>query len=410
MVKYELKKIVSSTGGKIALALMALMVAVGCWICVSDVEWVNEQGDPETGLAAVSKLRAAQKEWTGVLDEEKLTEIIRENQRICATPEAQSKDYRQNDIAYGWKQGIRPVLNMMNYAYSAGFQEYDWYCNESVTPDRAGEFYGNRTKRMKDWLLDKTGSAQYLFNENEKQYLIDQYETLETPFYLDYTEGWKQICYNAPFVIMMAALILGYLCAGIFAGEYRWKADAVFFSARHGRDRAVWAKIKAGLLLVTLVYWGSVLFYTLVGLGILGFDGWSCPLQIDMWKSFYHLTMGKAWLLTVVGGYIGCLFFALLTMWVSAKTRSTVFASMVPFLLVFLPTFLENLNSDWVSKALGLFPHQLLEIYQALRYFYVYDFGIAVKGALEIIPALYLLLSAALVPMMYFRFRKRAAR
>ena len=29
MVKYELKKIVSSTGGKIALALMALMVAVG---------------------------------------------------------------------------------------------------------------------------------------------------------------------------------------------------------------------------------------------------------------------------------------------------------------------------------------------------------------------------------------------
>ena len=410
MVKYELKKIVSSTGGKIALALMALLVAVGCWICVSDVEWVNEQGDPETGLAAVSKLRAAQKEWTGVLDEEKLTQIIRENQRICATPEAQSKDYRQNDIAYGWKQGIRPVLNMMNYAYSAGFQEYDWYCNESVTPDRAGEFYGNRTKRMKDWLLDKTGSAQYLFNENEKQYLIDQYETLETPFYLDYTEGWKQVCYNAPFVIMMAALILGYLCAGIFAGEYRWKADAVFFSARHGRDRAVWAKIKAGLLLVTLVYWGSVLFYTLVGLGILGFDGWSCPLQIDMWKSFYHLTMGKAWLLTVVGGYIGCLFFALLTMWVSAKTRSTVFASMVPFLLVFLPTFLENLNSDWVSKALGLFPHQLLEIYQALRYFYVYDFGIAVKGALEIIPLLYLLLSAALVPMMYFRFRKRAAR
>ena len=410
MVKYELKKIVSSTGGKIALALMALMVAVGCWICVSDVEWVNEQGDPETGLAAVSKLRAAQKEWTGVLDEEKLTRIIRENQRICATPEAQSKDYRQNDIAYGWKQGIRPVLNMMNYAYSAGFQEYDWYCNESVTPDRAGEFYGNRTKRMKDWLLDKTGSAQYLFNENEKQYLIDQYENLETPFYVDYTEGWQQICYNAPFVIMMAALILGYLCAGIFAGEYRWKADAVFFSARHGRDKAVWAKIQAGLLLVTLVYWGSVLFYTLVGLGTLGFDGGSCPLQIDMWKSFYHLTMGKAWLLTVVGGYIGCLFFALLTMWVSAKTRSTVFASMVPFLLVFLPTFLENLNSDWVSKALGLFPHQLLEIYQALRYFYVYDFGIAVKGALEIIPVLYLLLSAALVPMMYFRFRKRAAR
>lgn len=410
MTRFELKKVLGSIGGKIALMLLAAVVCLGCWMCISEVEWVNEQGDPETGLAAVSKLRAAQKEWAGVLDEEKLTRIIRENQRICATPEAQSKDYRQNDIAYGWKQGIRPVLNMMNYAYSRDFQEYDWYCNESVTPEQAGAFYENRTRLMKQWLLDETGTPYHLFNEKERSFLVAQYETLETPFYLDYTEGWKQICYNAPFVIMMAALILGYLCAGIFAGEYRWKADAVFFSARHGRDRAVWAKIKAGFVMVTGLYWVSVLIYSLVGLGILGFDGWNCPLQIDMWKSFYHLTMGKAWLLTVVGGYIGCLFFALLTMWVSAKTRSTVFASMVPFLLVFLPTFLENLNSDWVSRALGLFPHQLLEIYQALRYFYVYDFGIAVKGALEIIPLLYLLLSAALVPMMYFRFRKRTAR
>ena len=407
MVKYELKKILSSTGGKIALALMALLVAVGCWICVSDVKWVNEQGDPETGLTAISKLRDAQKQWAGVLDEEKLREIIRENQRICATPEAQSRDYQENDIAYGWKQGIRPVLNMMNYSYAREFQEFDWYCNESVTPEQAGSFYVNRTKLMKQWLLDETSSPYHLFNENERSFLVAQYETLETPFYLDYTEGWKQVMYNAPFVIMMAALILGYLCAGIFAGEYRWKADAVFFSAKLGRNMAVWAKIQAGFLLVTLVYWGSVLFYTLVGLGILGFEGWSCPLQIDMWKSFYHLTMGQAWLLTVVGGYIGCLFFALLTMWVSAKTRSTVFASMVPFLLVFLPTFLENLNSDWVSKALGLFPHQLLEIYQALRYFYVYDLGFTVKSATELSPILYTVLSLALVPMMYCQFRKR---
>lgn len=410
MVKYELKKVLGSTGGKIAALLLALVVVWGCWMCVSDVKWVNEQGDPETGLTAISKLRQAQSQWAGPLDEERLAQIIRENQRICATPEAQSKDYHQNDIAFGWKQGIRPVLNMMNYAYSAGFQEYDWYCNESVTPDRAGEFYVNRTKRMKDWLLDKTGSAQYLFNENEKQYLIDQYEDLETPFYLDYTEGWEQVCYNAPFVIMVAALILGYLCAGIFANEYRWKADSVYFSARHGRDKAVWAKIKAAFLLVTGLYWASVLLYSLVSLGILGFDGWNCPIQIDLWKSFYQLKLWQAWVLTVVGGYIGNLFFAFLTMWVSARTRSAVFASTVPFLLVFLPSFLDNLNNDTVSKILGLFPDQLLQIYQALRYFYVYDFGVTVKAALEITPVLYALLSAALVPIMYFRFRKRAAR
>ena len=132
MIRYELKKVFASAGGKLAVVLTLLLVLVICYQAVSSVEWVNEAGEPETGFAAISKLRHAQKEWAGILDETRLESIIRENQRLCATPEAQSKDYKQNDIAYGWKQGIRPVLNMMNYAYSADFQEYDWYRNEQV--------------------------------------------------------------------------------------------------------------------------------------------------------------------------------------------------------------------------------------------------------------------------------------
>ena len=410
MTRFELKKVLGSIGGKIALMLLAAAVCLGCWMCISEVEWVNERGDSETGLEAISKLRNAQKQWAGILDTEKLEKIIRENQRICATPEAQSKDYEKNDIAYGWKLGIRPVLDMMNYAYSRDFQEYDWYCNESVTVDQAGDFYSNRTRLMKAWLLDETGSAQYLFNENEQNYLIEQYETLETPFYVDYTEGWTQLLYNSPFVIMAAALILGFLSSGIFAGEYRWKADPVFFSAKHGRDKAVWAKIGAGFWMVTGLYWASVLVYSLVTLGLLGFDGGSCPIQVDLWKSFYHLKLWQAWVLTAVGGYIGNLFFAFFTMWVSAKTRSAVFASTVPFLLIFLPNFLDNLNNDTISKILGLIPDQLLQIQQALRYFNVYDLGIGVFNAMELLLPLYGLLTVVLVPVMYCRFRKRAVK
>ena len=407
MTRFELKKVLGSMGGKIALVLLAAVVCLGCWMCVSEVEWVNEQGDTETGPAAISKLRDAQKQWSGILDQARLTEIIRENQRICATPEARSQDYQQNDIAYGWKQGIRPVLDMMNYAYSRDFQEYDWYCNEHVTPEQAGDFYTNRTKLLKQWLLDETGSAYHLFNEKERAYLLREYGALETPFYVDYNEGWQQVLYYAPFVIMVSALILGYLCAGIFANEYRWKADSVYFSAKHGRDRAVWAKIKAGFLLVTGLYWAAVLVYSLVGLGILGFDGWSCPLQIDLWKSFYRMSLWQAWLLTVTAGYIGNLVFAFFTMWVSAKTRSAVFAGTVPFLLAFVPNFLANLGSDTISKLLGLFPDQLLQVYQALRYFYVYDLGFGVFNAMELQLPLWTLLIMALIPLMYRQFRRR---
>lgn len=407
MVKYELKKIFSTVSNKIALALLAMMVLLSAWMAVSNVEWVNETGDPETGFTAIGKLRSAQKVWSGTLDEERLRQILRENQRIAATPEAQSRDYQQNDIAFGWRQGFRPVLDMVNQAYASGFQEFDWYTNERITPDQAGDFYPNRTRLMTQWLYDETGSAYRLFTEKEKLYLVEQYETLDTPFYYTYAKGWEQLLYNSPFVIMVGALILGYLAAGIFANEFRWKSDAVFFSARHGRDKAAGAKIAAGFVMVTALYWSAVLVYTLLTLGCLGFDGWNCPIQIDLWKVFYHLKLWQAWALTAVGGYIGSLFFVFLTMWVSSKTRSSLFAVTVPFLLIFLPSFLDNLNIDKLSKFLGLFPDQLLQIYQALRYFYVYEIGGKVFNAMTLLMVIYSLLTVVLAPMMYRDFRRK---
>lgn len=407
MVKYEIKKIFSTLSNKIALGLLAMMVLLSAWMAVSNVEWVNETGDPETGFTAIGKLRSAQKEWSGILDEDRLQQILRENQRIAATPEALSRDYQQNDIAYGWRQGFRPVLDMMNQAYASGFQEFDWYTNERITPDQVGDFYPNRTKLMKQWLYDETGSAYRLFTEKEKLYLVEQYETLDTPFYYTYAEGWEQLLYNSPFVIMVGALILGYLAAGIFANEFKWKSDAVFFSARYGRDKAAGAKIGAGFVMVTALYWSAVLVYTLLTLGCLGFDGWNCPIQIDLWKVFYHLKLWQTWVLTAAGGYIGSLFFVFLTMWVSAKTRSSLFAVTVPFLLIFLPSFLDNLNIDKLSKLLGLLPDQLLQIYQALRYFYVYEIGGKVFNAMTLLVVVYSLLTAALAPMMYRSFRHK---
>lgn len=407
MLRYELKKIFGSVSSKVALGLLAAMVLLSVWMAVSSVEWINERGEPETGFSAIGKLQNAQEEWSGTLDEERLRQILRENQRIAATPEAQSRDYQQNDIAFGWRQGFRPVLDMVNQAYASGFQEFDWYTNERITPDQAGDFYPNRTRLMTQWLYDETGSAYRLFTEKEKLYLVEQYETLEAPFYYTYAEGWEQLLYNSPFVIMVGALILGYLAAGIFANEFRWKSDAVFFSARHGRDKAAGAKIGAGFVMVTALYWSAVLVYTLLTLGCLGFDGWNCPIQIDLWKVFYHLKLWQAWALTAVGGYIGSLFFVFLTMWVSSKTRSSLFAVTVPFLLIFLPSFLDNLNIDKLSKFLGLFPDQLLQIYQALRYFYVYEIGGKVFNAMTLLMVIYSLLTVVLAPMMYRDFRRK---
>lgn len=406
MVRYEIKKIFSTFSSKIAVLILVFIVALSSWLAITGVEWINEQGDAETGLAAIAKLKEAQNEWEGELDEEKLRAIILELQRINATPEAQSKDYNQNDIAYGWKQGFMPIRDTMNYTYAANFNSYDFNTADRVSLAAAGDFYSNRMKLLKDYL--NKGDGKDAFSEAEKAYLIQKYEEIETPFYYDYAEGWSQLLYNSPTVIMIGALILGYLVAGIFSNEFKWKSDSIFFTCVHGRKKATIAKIKAGFLVVTGLYWGAILIYTLVTLSVLGVEGASRPIQLGLlWKCPFNFTLLETYLLATVGGYIGNLFFAFLTMWVSAKTRSGIFAVTIPFILIFLPTFLDNLGIESLSNLVGLFPDQLLQVYQVIRYFRVYEIFGTVFMAMSVLPVLYVILSAAMIPIMYREFRTK---
>lgn len=401
-IYYEMKKVFSGTKNRTALLLLALIMGITCYFALN-VSYVNEEGKNETGFAAVAKLRAAQKEWSGYLDEEKIRQVIAENRRICETPQAKSESTVESNIAYGWQQGIAEIRNLLNRSYAAGFRDYDYYRADSLSEAQAGSFYQNRTALLREWLY---GEAAEQFTEAEKTYLIGQYESLETPFYYDYRQGWTQLFEFAPTVVMITMLFLGYLMAGIFSNEFTWRADAVFFSSCYGRNKAVAAKVWAGVGIVTAVYWTVVLLYSAAVLGYLGADGWNCPVQADSigWKFFYHLTTWQEYVLIAVGGYVGCLFMAGLCMLVSARMKSAVLAVIVPFVLIFLPSFLSNLESAAVNKVLGLLPDRLLQVGSALGFYELYTLGGRVIGAVPILLVLYGILAAAVLPLVYWCF------
>ena len=62
---------------------------------------------------------------------------------------------------------------------------------------------------------------------------------------------------------------------------------------------------------------------------------------------------------------------SLLVMLVSAKSKSTVLAVMIPFVLIFIPSFPGNIESSVINKISGLLPDRMLQINIALGYFVV---------------------------------------
>lgn len=411
MVRYELKKIFGSFGGKVTLVLYAAVVVLSCWLAAAGElnvgsVWVNEQGSRETGPAAVKKMQAARAEWTGWLNQDMLTRAVQENARINATPEAQSSDIHQNDIAFGWKQGFDPIRELINRSYSPSFRYYDYYTADGITAIDEHTFYSNRVKLVREWLNDKSDVGESTFTQQEKDYIISQYESLQTPFYMEYHDGWYQLLENGIFIPMLGILILSFALSGIFSGEFKWKADAIYFSTTYGRTKGTSAKIKAGLLLITLLYWAGILVYSLFTLTYLGFGGGNTVIQVRLWKSLYNITMRQAWVLAVSCGYIGNLFLGILTMLISEKTKSAAVAVSMPFIVIFIPVILQG-TVDALSTFASLMPSTLLEFYQHLSTFdLVTVFGKVFRVADLCIP-LYGLLTLILIPILYREYRTK---
>ena len=404
MVKFEIKKVFLRRGNQIAVDLLAVLLCAVCFFA-GNISYVNEAGETETGFQAVKKLREEQKKWSGPLDEAKIRKVIEENNKISQTPEAQSDDFQENDKAFHKKQGFQEIRNLLNYAYAEGFRDYNYFRADSLKPEDASKFYENRIVLLKEWL---SGEGKALFSETEKEYLIKKYESLQTPFFYDYVEGWKQLFLYFPTILMILMLVLGYLISGIFAREFQWKADSILFSSMYGKNKAVSAKVKACFYIVTGIYWCTVLLYTGAVLLYLGADGAFCPIQANSsgWKSFYEMTNMEKYILCAVGGYLGCLFISFLTMLVSGKTKSSVAAVVLPFVLLFLPSFLSNINHPAAAGNLGLLPDRLLQLAQGTANFTLYEIGGKVLDGIFLLFPVYSVFCALLLPVLKRMYRK----
>ena len=399
MLKFEWKKVFSRPKSRIAILIMIAVLIVTSVLTINRVEYVDENGNHSTGISAARELRAAKNEWAGPLTGDVLQEVIAENDKINHSEEAQSNDIEKQDKAYAEKQGISGILSVISSAFSA-YRDFDYFAADNVSSEEVTTLYDRRVSVLKDWL----DSGQENYSQQEKDFLIGQYEDLDTPFYYEYTDGWSALLQNISTFILILALIIGFLTAGIFSDEFQTKADSIFFSTRYGRSRGVLAKAGAGFLITTIFYLVFVFLYTMVVLLILGTDGAGCPIQLEMWRSVYDITFSEAYLFLTAGGYIGTLFASSLAMLVSAVSRSAATAIIVPFIALCALPFLSRVIT--LPGFCTLFPDQLLAIYVDLKESALVEIGGRVMTTAQVILPVYAVVCVILQPLLYGVYRR----
>lgn len=276
MLLFELKKIFLKPINKIIFLILAVVVCVNSYLAIKYVTYINEDGDIITGAAAAQALRKEKNQWAGYVTEDVLLKALEENALINNSKEYLSDDIVENNKAYSKRQGFDDIIEMINRAFCS-FREYNYYRANSVTKKEISSFYDRRTLNLIEWLnLDEQKKH---YSEPKKQFLIEQYKELKTPFYYEYFYGWEALSKYLLSIIMLGVLITGFLVSGIFSDEIQFRADSIFFSTKLGRNKAVTAKIGAGFIVVTAIYWLTILLFSGIVLTVLGADGANCAIQ-----------------------------------------------------------------------------------------------------------------------------------
>ncbi|MCM1149646.1 MAG: hypothetical protein NC319_06130 [Butyricicoccus sp.] len=414
MTRFELKKVFSRRINQIALLVLAALLVAFVVAGVGNVSYYVYDENAEDGLiritghAAAARLRADAEQYEGLLTADALRKVIEDNIEIHSMPQAQSQAIADRNYAYTFSQGYKEIRTLFALAYTP-FNEYDYFAIDGLEPEDAERFYDLRRESFLEW-LELNKDATNMYPEEEQEFILQRYDELEMPLLYRPACGWTELFNKLNSLEIVLVFFLAFLLSGIFTDEARLKTDSIFYSSYHGRGKAVWAKVKAGLIITNGVYWLSVLALSTALLFALGASGWDCPIQAvgSNWKSIYNITVLREYFLILLCGWAGVSVIAMITMLVSAKTSSATLSVAVPFLLIFLPQLIaEFVNVNDVTKLLGLLPDHLLQVNTVIKTYNLYSVGGHIFAELELTPWLHLALSALLLPLLYRVYRSK---
>ena len=396
IVKYEIKRVFAKRLNRFLLGVAFAAAIVMSVFALTGARYVDSAGIRHETPDAVRKVTADRNKWKGELTGEVLAQVTGDWQE---TVNQYGMDV-PNDV-YGQKiQSYEDIQYMIN-SILCGDGGYDDNAILNISPEQAKNLYAVREEKIGE-VIRKYGDTK-----EKQEFLESQYEKTKTPFYYEAADSFKNMLIYATTYGLILVVLIGFLAAGIFADEFTFRADAVFFSSRYGRTKALRSKILSGLLMATVIYWSGMALLSLICFTVMGVGGFGTPYQIEYPYSIYQLTCGQEYLILLLGGYVASLLSASVSMLAAAKTHSANIAVCLPFLLFCV--------SPFIGRALPfdtfflLTPDQLTNIMNALKYTEIFQIGGIVFRQIPFILLFYTIVAAVLLPVIYQccrRYRK----
>ena len=376
LLRFECKKLLNRKFTVITIFALMLCVMALSFLIISENTNYNADGSRISGMKAIRVNKASQAISEGKLTKQKLLEAFHQYQKVMNKPSNYegTTDDLKDEVYVTELQPYDNVLSLLRRNYSPTGR-YDYYILSSVSDEMIDQFYEIRHAKIQELVNMDYSYGNY--SQTEKEFILNKDSKIKTPFSYDYADGWGDILQRGFFtVFLLIGLAVCVIIAPIFAYEYQTGADAVVLSTRFGRKRIIQAKILAGFLVSSGIFFFATAFFMIINFAAYGIQGWNASFQILSFTSFYNLTILQVFLRGILLNYLIVMAVMSITILLSSVCKTSFSAVIISALWVFVPLFISSSKS---SKAfnyiINLLPAKALDTYTVFSVYDVYSFG-----------------------------------
>lgn len=239
---------------------------------------------------------------------------------------------------------------------------------------------------------------------------MEMNDSLETPFIFRYTDGYRGVLSRMFTVGVLLILTVIACLAPVFANEYSDRTDQLILTARYGKNRALAAKLLAGVSFAVLLSLILLLAESIPALVFYGFDGWNAPLQLVNIMTTYPLTILEGVLVLCGLAVISAVLTAGMTLFLSARLKSAFAVMMVLGTFIILCLFIRVPEQYRILYQLDLsLPLTVLSLDGAFSGYFFVIFGRCFTPY-QAIPVIYGIITAILLVCSYRCFKNHQIR
>lgn len=405
LTRFEIRKIIKSKLFYVAIGLVMAVVLLLVNMRYTGAYITDQEGKGIKGFAAISLEKLYARQHAGPLSTEKIANAIERHNKILLDPKNIDANGNLNNQAYAaYEVPDEQINTLIRFAFSP-LSQYDYSVMNRLHEDDAKRFYEKRMEKINGYLDYDYSYGNY--SEKEKAFFNTMNEELDVPFQMDYVTGWEKVFQNLQNLFLVIALAIGICLAPIFAGEYQRGTDAIILSTRYGRNKVITAKLKAGFILSLGLLFLALMAYTLLLLGIFGFEGAKAHVQIIDLLAPVPYTVFQAYLWTILIGSLACLMVGALTLWLSSRMNSPFSVIIVIGIYVIGPFFIPaSKSSRLFNHLMDLLPANMFNGFKKITSYEVIDlFGVLILEY-KFITGFAVVVIALLLPLTFRAFKK----